>query len=391
MKSRFCCRVAAIGTAAAIGMLTLLPGTAGAAGNGAKYVPLTPTRVLDTRDSTPLGPAQHRRLTFRPGQLPPGADAVVLNLTGVDPSKGTFVTASPSGTGPVTVSSLNLNPHETRANQVTVPRNDDGSVDLYNNSGFVNLVVDLSGAYVAGDGDGYTAVSPSRLLDTRDTGHLGSAKTVTIDLHGKVPDTATAVTVNLTAINPSNVTYLTLYPAGGARPVASTVNAETGRTTPNQATVPIGADRSVVLYNNFGVTDAAVDLVGYYAPESAGEFHAVSPPTRIEDTRSNGVPLGADDTMRVSSTLQDTAPVSALAINLTGVHSYSPPTFVTTWAHGGTRPFTSNLNLDWDQTGSNAATVPVTPGDGSFDVYNAFGATDIVADLQGYFTDGGAR
>lgn len=357
---------------------------------GAKFAAHTPVRLLDTRDAhRPLGPGEHRKLVIPPELQASGITAVVLNLTGVAPTQDTYLTAQPvPSAGAPTVSSLNLVRGETRANQVTVPVNSDGSIDLYNHRGSVNLVADFAGMYrftYTDEAYRYAPVTPRRLLDTRDGGHIASGHTVSVPLGAAVPADATAVTVNLTGIAPTNPTYLTLYPGGQARPLASSVSIEPGETTPNQVTVPVDPQsRELLLYNNFGVTDATVDLVGYYGPTGTAGFHSVNPPRRIADTRAHGGPLGPNTDRSIPSTVAAGDHPVAVVVNLTGVHT-GDPTFVTAWASGTARPFTSNLNLNGWQTASNASTPPLG-ADGNFRVYNAFGSTDILADLQGYFT-----
>ena len=58
---------------------------------------------------------------------------------------------------------------------------------------------------------------------------------------GGVPAAAgvSAVAVNLIANQPAGSGYLQLFPAGGTRPVDSTLNFQQGRTTANFEVVPV--------------------------------------------------------------------------------------------------------------------------------------------------------
>ncbi|MFC1420913.1 hypothetical protein [Streptacidiphilus cavernicola] len=122
--------------------------------HGAPYVPLTPTRILDTRNATgarkaPLGPGSH--LVLKVGgtsAVPAGASAVLINLTGITPTASTWLTAYPHGSTPTTSSNLNLTARTTRAVTVLVPIGPDGSIDLYNAHGSLSLAADIEGYYL---------------------------------------------------------------------------------------------------------------------------------------------------------------------------------------------------------------------------------------------------
>lgn len=112
------------------------------------YVPLTPTRVVDTRDGTgdwlgPIGPGETWTFTFRNKfGIPADAVAVAMNLTSVNVTEPTFVTVFPAGdTRPFTA---NLNPVPGLAvpNLVVGRTSAAGAVSFYNNSGSVDLVAD---------------------------------------------------------------------------------------------------------------------------------------------------------------------------------------------------------------------------------------------------------
>ena len=81
-----------------------------------------------------------------------------------------------------TVSNLNYVAGQTVPNLVTVKVGANGRVNLYNSQGFTSLVADVVGYYTAataGCTGRFTAVTPKRLLDTRDGGrHAGRGRTV---------------------------------------------------------------------------------------------------------------------------------------------------------------------------------------------------------------------
>jgi hypothetical protein len=115
----------------------------------------------------------------------------------------------------------------------------------------------------------YTSVSPVRVLDTRnDKGPVGAGGTITLDLSSRVPDSATAVVLNVTGVAPTAGTFVTVYPAGITRPNSSNLNLTPGDTRPIQVTVSLGSNRSVSLFNNAGSVHLLADLTGYYASGS---------------------------------------------------------------------------------------------------------------------------
>jgi hypothetical protein len=376
---------------------------AGGAGPPARFVSVGPTRILDSRDgtggyATPWSPDQTRSLPVTGvAGVPTGATAVVLNLTVTDAAQPGFVTVAPAGGVVPLASNLNFVAGQTIANLVTVPVGAGGQILLSSGHAQVDLVVDLVGYDVAGpSGAGYTAVSPSRILDSRDgTGGpatpwtTGETRVVPVAGHGGVPSGATAVVVNLTATDTTNWGYVTAWPDGGGRPGTSNLNFGPGQTIANLATVPLGPDGAIDLFNFQGRADLVADVVGYYALGTGGPMVALGP-LRILDSR-NGTggpttPWATSQTRVLHVTGRNGIPVGATAVvvNLTATDT-TDHGYVTAWPDGGSRPGTSNLNFGPGQTIANLATVPVG-ADGAIDLFNFSGNTDLVADVVGYYT-----
>ena len=74
-----------------------------------------------------------------------GVTAVVLNVTAVGASAGTYVTAWPTGEAQPLASNLNLPPGDTRPNLVIVKVGPGGKVSFYNDAGTVDLIADIAG------------------------------------------------------------------------------------------------------------------------------------------------------------------------------------------------------------------------------------------------------
>jgi hypothetical protein len=83
-----------------------------------------------------------------------------------------------------------------------------------------------------------------------------------------VPAVIKAVAFNLTVVNASMSTYLTVFPAGGSRPNASNIDVYTKSALSNAviAQVPSTGARVgfVQVQNEIGSIDFIVDLAGYY-------------------------------------------------------------------------------------------------------------------------------
>lgn len=127
-----------------------------------------------------------------------------------------------------------------------------------------------------------TPITPCRLMDTRSTSQVGpkgnpltAGVSYTSVGRGSVglcniPVTATALLVNVTAVNGSAKSYLTLYPDDVSRPTASNLNWVAGQgATPNSATIALGATGQFSIYNDAGTVNVIIDVAGYYQTDAA--------------------------------------------------------------------------------------------------------------------------
>jgi hypothetical protein len=248
-----------------------------------------------------------------------------------------------------------------------------------------------------GTASAYTAQSPNRILDTRSTGQRLTGGTLNLTVAGgttTVPASAGAVVLNVTVTGTVGAGFLTIWPAGTVMPTASNLNWAAGEVRPNLVTVQVGTSGQVSLFAN-SPTDVVVDEEGYYGTPSgtAGGYVAVTP-ARITDTRAGsgqanaGSTLGAGSTLTVQVTGAGGVPttgVSGVVLNAT-VTNTTGSSFLTVWPNGNTMPVVSNLNWVPGWTVPNRVTVPVGTG-GKVSFYNKFGSTDLVVDVDGYYTD----
>ena len=234
------------------------------------FHPLVPARLLDTRNGpAPFATAETRSLPVAgAGGVPAAATAVALNVTVTDPTASGFVTVWPAGAAQPVASNLNFVPGQTVPNMVTVGLGAAGAVQVFNSNGNTQVIVDVAGWF---DG-GYHPLVPSRIMDTREARCLarlgpGESRLMAVAGQGGVPaDGVSAVALNVTVTNATLATFVSLYPSNAAPApgqYTSNLNVAVG-TVPNMVTVGVGTDGRVGIYNNRGVIDVIVDVMGYY-------------------------------------------------------------------------------------------------------------------------------
>lgn len=120
------------------------------------------------------------------------------------------------------------------------------------------------------------------------------------------------------------------------------------------------------------------------ASSTGGSYVALTP-QRLLDTRTDQAPLGPNSTLNLQIGGVGSVPTTAtaVAINVT-VTDTTAASFLSVYPTGS-QPSASNLNWGAGETGANLAVVPLSAG-GSVTFYNNLGETDLVVDLQGYFT-----
>ncbi|MGE0878786.1 MAG: FG-GAP repeat domain-containing protein [Acidimicrobiia bacterium] len=244
-------------------------------------------------------------------------------------------------------------------------------------------------------GAGYTALAPSRVLDSRAAtggwnGPLGasSPRQLAITGAGKaVPADAVAVVLNVTVTEATAGSYLSVYPAGTATPTASNINFEPRSTVANLVVAKLGANGGVAFFNGYGSVHVVADLVGYFAATSTSRYNATSP-TRVLDTRTGtgfagALTAGTDRTLALGNTDLVPSTATAVAVNLT-VTGPSAGSYVTLYPHGDAVPPSSSINFGAGQTVANLA-IAKLGADRSLSFHTHAGAVHVVVDLVGYF------
>jgi hypothetical protein len=186
--------------------------------------------------------------------------------------------------------------------------------------------------------------------------------------------------------------YLTVYPTGSPRPLASNLNFVPGQTVANRVVVKVGAGGSVDFYDAAGHTDVVADVAGWFSdgtgPAGGSLFVGVTP-ARILDTRA-GQSLGPNSIRVVSIAGQGgvpatnaTVPPTAVVLNVT-VTNPTTSSYLTAWPAGLAQPTASDLNYVAGLTVPNMVVVKLG-ANGAIDLYNAFGSVDVVIDVVGWY------
>jgi len=243
----------------------------------ARMMPLSPRRILDTRKGIGAPTARVRggkkielQVLGQGGVPSTGVDAVVLNVASMRPTTDGWVTAWPTGVDKPVVANLSYRKGTVVPNLMMCKVGPDGKINLEASSGQVDLLADVVGCFTT-TGSQLAPVAPARLLDTRKgigaaQARVGAGQEVTLQVTGRggVPNGATAVALNVSAVRPTAQTFLTTYPNGESMPTASSLNPDAGRVSANLVIAKLGDGGKVKIYNDQGDVDLLADLTAYF-------------------------------------------------------------------------------------------------------------------------------
>jgi arylsulfatase A-like enzyme len=375
-----------------------------------RFVPLAPYRLFDTRVPGPFGvekPHAGGTLSVRAtgtgtSAIPAGAVAVALNVTVTEAEGSGFLTAFPAGARVPLASLQNFTAGTTAPNFTVAPLGAQGKVSLYVHGAAVHLLADVTGYFVpatSATSGRFVGLPPARILDTRAGQGAPAAKpasggTVALRVLGQggVPAAGVAaVAMQVTAVDATSPGFVTAYPGGTARPLASNLNLErAGQVRANLVVVPVGSDGTVNLFTSAGAHLVA-DVAGYVtdgtAPASASGLFVPVNPVRLRDTRvtppAEKIPAGGNmDATLAAGALPPSA--GSVLVNITATNATGRG-FVTVHPAGAPRPWVSNLNVEHaGQTIPSTALVKVGSG-GAITVFSQGGA-DLIVDAVGYLT-----
>ena len=258
---------------------------------GLGFYPKTPCRIADTRTTQSFtgafGPPAFAAngvkvfpILSSSCHVPSAAEAYSLNVTAL-PVAGQplgYLSVWPAGEPFPVVSTLNSSNGSVVANAALVPAGMAGGIQILA-SNPTDLIVDYDG-YFAPPATGslsFYPVTPCRVVDTRASqsfpAPFGQPSLATNTSRNfpvfsspcGIPSTAQAYALNVTALPPGPLGFVTVWPAGQPFPVASTLNSPTGTVVANAAIIPAGTGGAVTVYTS-NPTDIILDIVGYFAP-----------------------------------------------------------------------------------------------------------------------------
>ena len=252
----------------------------------------------------------------------------------------------------------------------------------------------------------YHAITPTRLLDTRNgtgglsgpfSSHVARTFQVTGGTSG-VPSNATAVTGNLTVTGQTSAGYLYIGPVAMNNPTSSTLNFPAGDDRANNVSVALGTG------GNLSITfvapapgpsaHAIFDVTGYFTPDMTGStYHAVTP-ARLLDSRNGtgGISGPVSSHAARSFAVTDTGVVPTGATAVTGNLTVTGQTsngYLFIGPVAMNNPTSSTLNFPRGDDRANGLTVALgtggvlwvtfvapSPGNGAY----------VIFDVTGYFT-----
>lgn len=214
--------------------------------DGSSLNQIVPERFADTRSGKTtvdglglrgrqLSAGETIRLpTAGRGSLGSDAATVVANITAVRPESGGFVTAWACDDERPETSVLNYTAGVTRGNEVMVGLSDDGVLCIYSSSA-TDLTVDVSGWSAPADQIN-NDFAPVRLLDTRVNGR-SKTRLARVRIEGIERLDVIAATVNVTAVQPEGLGFLTYGVCGNTQPTTAVLNFRPGENGGNEIIV----------------------------------------------------------------------------------------------------------------------------------------------------------
>ncbi|MFM7271110.1 MAG: family 43 glycosylhydrolase [Actinomycetes bacterium] len=246
----------------------------------------------------------------------------------------------------------------------------------------------------------YSAITPVRILDTREPGQgpclSGTARTLAVADHplavaAGVPSDAAAVALNVTVVDATAGGYLTVYPTGVSRPTVSSLNWVSAAAVPNNVQVKLGTGGAVNLYALAGCPQVIVDLVGWYAPGApvVGGFTGLTP-ARLLDTAAVGQGPCIAGVRRLTVGGRGGVPTgaAAVALNVTVDAASTPATgYLTVYPAGVPRPTASTVNHRPGGIVPNGTAVRLGV-DGAVDLFTLGGCVRVIVDVVGWYAPG---
>ncbi len=347
------------------------------------FSPMQPVRIADTRPSGFISTDNPLVIDLKGtfGLPNVGLGAVALNVTATGATQDGYVTAWPCADTKPPTSSVNYAAGEDIPNTVIAAPDQYGKVCL-DSSTPVNLIADLSGWFL--NGDGLHTFTPQRAFDTRQTGLVITPDTpYAFQMTGNfgIPTTvANSVVLNVTATGATAPGYVTVWPCNQPQPYTSNLNYLPYQNIPNAVIATIDSNGQVCFASS-SPTFLITDISGWF--EQGSNLNVITP-QRLFDTRP---------TTRISTSptyvldLSATSPITpgaatAVVLNVTAT-SATNPGFATVWPCDQPQPPTSNLNFGVNEDIPNLVITKVSASNSV--CFNASTPVHLIADLMGWF------
>jgi len=392
-----------------------------------KFHPVTPARIVDSRrgvgistavksgdgrlgDPNPVNRLAARVnhefvVTGRGGVPTTGVSAILANVTVVSGASAGSIRLFPkpprtsvfqdqssfpaaNGQSP----GVHFRPYDTRASMQLLKVGVGGRVRIDNVSfAAVNVIVDVVGwvdsSQPSQGGSRLVPVPSARVFDTRSGINTtaapmanGEQRLVPAADGVAVPADATAVMGVLTSVNASSPGFDVVWPAGLARPSASSINTVVGIARSNMASAPTDANGDWSVLHAGGNGNVIFDVAGY-ATASAGTGGVTTPLPSTRVLNPTAVAAGSTRALKVAGVGGVPASGAKGVFLLITSNSTTSSAHITAYA-GPSRPNSSNVNWVVNAPVASLAFLPIG-ADGTVNLFAA-GATTMTVDLMGW-------
>lgn len=249
----------------------------------------SPQRIVDTRPTgetvdeelqksgpNPAGEALEVQVAGRAGIADDAATAV-LNVTVIGPSNRGFVTLYPCDQPQPLSANLNFSTGDVVANSVIAKLDATGKTCVFT-SAATNVVVDVSGSLP--DTTFTPLAAPQRIVETRvgektadgiaeGIEYRRAGLTLQLPIAGRVdiPEDASAVILNVTALGSSSNGFVTAHPRNSTQPNAANLNYAPGQVIANTVVAKLGGRGEICMFTSSDV-EVIVDVAGYLIGEA---------------------------------------------------------------------------------------------------------------------------
>ncbi|MGW1801698.1 hypothetical protein ACWCQN_38720 [Streptomyces sp. NPDC001984] len=338
--------------------------SAGGATSAGGYVPVTQSRLVDTRNGTGAPEAKIApggTLNVQIDGLAGVSDEASVYANLIVPASGDdgslYAYASGGSTGQPVMDYKSV----TTSQGAVIPVGADGQITLKNGSSTqsIDVVLDVYGYFTdaPSSGGGFTAVQ-DRLLDTRTSTAIPAGGSVSVTVAGNdgIPTSFGAAVLNLTTTGQQNSGYLRVWPTGQTMPTITSVDTFQASTSTSDLVIAQPGDQGAVsIYNgSSGTIQLIVDLEGWFSIDGNDDSGALAtlPPVDPSETDLTDEPTDpAAATSEPAAPTDDPSGIDPYGLRCEVDSVYRPTSLGGRYIHA-IGPYQSNYN----NTSSNATT-----------------------------------